>query len=236
MNIVDVIILLILGLGVAIGFKRGFIKQTTMFIGFILVFIIAYLLKNPVAMFMYEHLPFFTFDGFFKGVTVLNILLYEVIAFVLVLSLLKILLKILSFVTGLIEKILKFTIVLGIPSKILGAIVGLIQSFIIVFIVIFFLKQPMFEIKMLNDSSLANNIINDTPILKGVFNDTIAVFDEIYELKDKFKNEPDTNKINKEALDVMLKYDVVKVSSVDRLIKKDKLKIDGIDIILDKYR
>jgi len=236
MNIVDVIILLILGLGVVIGFKRGFIKQTTMFIGFILVFIIAYFLKNPVAMLMYEHLPFFSFDGFFKGVTVLNILLYEAIAFVLVLSLLMILLKILSFLTGVIEKILKFTIVLGIPSKILGAIVGLIQAYIIIFVVLFFLKQPMFEMKMLNDSSLANTIINDTPVLKSVFNDTIVVFDEIYGLKDKFKNESDADKINREALDVMLKYDVVKVSSIDRLIEKDKLKIKGIDTILNKYR
>lgn len=236
MNIVDAIIILILGSGAVIGFKRGFIKQTTMFIGFILMFVIAYFLKNPVVMFMYEHFPFFSFGGFFKGVTVLNILLYEAIAFVLVLSVLMILLKILSFVTGFIEKVLKFTIVLGIPSKILGAIVGLIQAYIIVFVVIFFLKQPMFEMKMLNDSSMANTIINDTPILRGVFDDTLVAFNEIYELKDKFKNETDIDKINREALDVMLKYKVVKVSSIDKLIEKDKIKVNGIDTILDKYR
>jgi uncharacterized membrane protein required for colicin V production len=236
MNIVDVLILLGLGFGVVIGFKRGFVKQTTMFIGFIIVFVIAYFLKNPVAMFMYNHFPFFSFDGFFKGVTVLNILLYEVIAFLIVLSVLMILLRILSFITGLIEKILKATIILGIPSKILGAIVGLIQAYIIVFIVIFFLKQPIFDINAINNSKLSDTIINKTPILKGVFSDTISAFDEIYGLKDKFKDEKDTDKINREALDVMLKYDIVKVGAIDKLIEKDKLNIDGIDTILNKYR
>lgn len=236
MNIVDVLILLALGFGVAIGFKRGFIKQTTMFIGFIIVFIIAYFLKNPVAMFMYNHLPFFSFDGFFKGVTVLNILLYEAIAFLIVLSVLMILLKILSFITGLIEKILKATIILGIPSKIFGAIVGLIQAYIIIFLVLFLLKQPIFDINAINNSKLTDTIINKTPILRGTFNDTAKAFDEIYGLKDKFKNEKDTDKINREALDVMLKYDIVKVGAIDKLIEKDKLNIDSIDTVLNKYR
>ncbi len=49
MNIIDVLIILIIGLGAVVGFKRGFFKETVMTVGFVLVFIISYLFKNPVA-------------------------------------------------------------------------------------------------------------------------------------------------------------------------------------------
>ena len=69
---------------------------------------------------MYEKLPFFNFGGIFKGVTVLNILIYELIAFFVVLAVLFVLLRIFTFFSFMIEKILDLTIILGIPSKILG--------------------------------------------------------------------------------------------------------------------
>ena len=79
MNIVDVIIILFLGLGAVTGFVRGFFKQTVMFVGTILVVVLAFLLKNPLSMILYENLPFFQMGG----LTALNILLYEALAFII---------------------------------------------------------------------------------------------------------------------------------------------------------
>ena len=75
MNIVDVLIILgILLFGVS-GMKRGGIRQIVGTVGFIIVLMLAFYLKNPLAEFLSLHLPFFKFGGVYHGVTALNILL-----------------------------------------------------------------------------------------------------------------------------------------------------------------
>lgn len=235
LTIVDAIIILFLLMGAAIGFKRGVIKSATMFIGMIIVIIISYYLKNPLSKLMYTFLPFFEFSGSLQGVTVLNILIYEALAFIIVFLILTALLNILIKVTGIIEKILKFTIILGIPSKILGAIFGLLEEFIYIFVFLFLLSRVSFTAEYINQSKLANIILDKTPIISNIVEDSCESFEEIYSLKEKYKNQGDTNEYNKEALDILLKYDIITPESARRLIEKDKIKIDGVDSIIKKY-
>lgn len=237
MNIVDLIIIIVILFGAVIGFKRGFTKSLVSAVGLIAIVIIAFLLKNPVSTVLYEHLPFFQFGGVIKGVTVLNIALYELLAFIIVLAILGIVLKILMIATSIFERILTLTIILGIPSKILGAIIGALEWFILVFIGLYVLNMPVVNVKEINNSTLAPKILNNTPILSGVIKDTNAVINEFASIKDKYTDKNvDTNEFNKETLDLFLKYNVVSVDSIDKLIKDNKLKIDGIDEVLVKYR
>lgn len=237
MNIVDLIIIIVILFGAVIGFKRGFTKSLVSAVGLIAIVIIAFLLKNPVSTVLYEHLPFFQFGGVIKGVTVLNIALYELLAFVIVLAVLGIVLKILMIATSIFERILTLTIILGIPSKILGAIIGALEWFILVFIGLYVLNMPVVNVKEIDNSTLAPKILNNTPILSGVIKDTNDVINEFASIKDRYTDKNvDTNEFNKETLDLFLKYNVVSVDSIDKLIKDNKLKIDGIDEILVKYR
>lgn len=237
MNIVDLIIIILILFGAVIGFKRGFTKSLVSAVGLIAIVIIAFLLKNPVSTVLYEHLPFFQFGGVIKGVTVLNIALYELLAFIIVLAILGIVLKILMIATSIFERILTLTIILGIPSKILGAIIGALEWFILVFIGLYVLNMPVVSVKEINNSTLAPKILNNTPILSGVIKDTNDVINEFASIKDRYTDKNvDTNEFNKETLDLFLKYNVVSVDSVDKLIKDNKLKIDGIDEVLVKYR
>ena len=237
MNIVDLIIIILILFGAVIGFKRGFTKSLVSAVGLIAIVIIAFLLKNPVSTVLYEHLPFFQFGGVIKGVTVLNIALYELLAFIIVLAILGIVLKILMMATSIFERILTLTIILGIPSKILGAIIGALEWFILVFIGLYVLNMPVVNVKEINNSTLAPKILNNTPILSGVIKDTNDVINEFASIKDRYTDKNvDTNEFNKETLDLFLKYNVVSVDSVDKLIKDNKLKIDGIDEVLVKYR
>ena len=103
MNIIDIGIVIFILFGAVIGFKRGFTKQLIKTVGSILVIIIAFKLKNPVSKILYQTLPFFKFAGVFKGVTTLNILLYEFIAFLLVVSVLGILLRVLLLASSIFE-------------------------------------------------------------------------------------------------------------------------------------
>lgn len=235
-TIVDAIIILFLLIGALIGFKRGIIQSATIFLGIIFVIILAYYLKNPLSKLMYTYLPFFEFSGALKGVTVLNILIYEAIAFLVVFFVLDAILQIAIKATGILEKILKFTIVLGIPSKIAGAIFGLLEQFIYVFVFLFLLSRLSFTASYINESNLAPKILNNTPIVSSILESSYQAFDEIYSLKEKYENRNDEDSYNREALDILLKYDIITIESTENLIENEKLKIPDVDSILNKYR
>lgn len=237
MNVIDLIIIILILFGAVVGFKRGLTRSLVSALGMIAIVILAFLLKNPVSVLLYEHLPFFEFGGIIKGVTVLNVVLYELLAFVIVLAVLGIALKVLTLVTTIFEKILNATIILGIPSKILGAVVGVLEWFVIVFIGLYILNMPMIHIKEVEESKLAPVILTKTPILSGVINNTTKVVEEFTSIKDKYKDSNvKTEEFNKETLDLFLKYDVVTVESIEKLIDDGKLKINNIEEILNKYR
>src|SRR5574344_1020632 len=113
LTIIDAVFIVFLLFGAAMGFTRGFIKSAVSFIGTIVVFGLAFYLKNPVSEFLYTNLPFFSFGGALEGVSVLNIIIYELIAFLLVVTILEIILKLIVMLSGVLEKILNMTIVLG---------------------------------------------------------------------------------------------------------------------------
>ncbi len=235
-TIVDAIIILFLLIGALVGFKRGIIQSATMFLGIIIVIILAYYLKNPLSKLMYTYLPFFEFSGALKGVTVLNILIYEAIAFLVIFFLLDAILQIAIKATGVLEKILKFTIILGIPSKIAGAIFGLLEQFIYVFVFLFLFSRLSFSAPYVNESILAPKILNNTPIISNIMELSYRSFEEIYGLKEKYNNSNDVDAYNKEALDILLKYDIITIESTENLIKNEKLKIPDVDSVLNKYR
>lgn len=236
MNVFDFIIILFLIMGAIVGFKRGFTHELVSAIGFFLVIILAYILKNPISVFLYEHLPFFKFAGIFKGVTALNIILYEVIAFLIVASILTIILKVLIKVTNLFETLLKFTVILTLPTKIAGMIVGIIESYVWIFIILYILNLPMFDIPIMAESKYKDKILNNTIVLSNITDKSMTIIEEFIDLKDKYEVAPNASEFNRETLDLFLKYDVVSVESIETLRDKDKIKIDNLDELLNKYR
>lgn len=235
MNIIDVIIVLFILSGAVIGFKNGFTRQLVSALGFFIVVILAFLLKNPVSIFLYEHLPFFDFYGIIKGVTVLNIALYEILALFIVMSLFMIIFKIVIFATKIFEKALTLTIFLGIPSKIGGAIIGIIQNYVWAFIILYILTLPVLNID-LSSSKYKNKILDKTLLLSDYISDSVKVIDEFALLKDKYEKTPNAREFNRETLDLFLKYKVVTVDSIETLVKNDKLKINNIKEVLNKYK
>ena len=232
-NLIDVIIIIALGFGAVVGFKKGAIRTGVSFIGLVIAIILASVLRRPIASFMFEHLPFLNFFGAFKGTNVLNILLYEVLAFFIVLAILMIGVGMLNFVANIIEKALDFTIVLGIPSKIIGIIIGFVETYIYVFVVLYILALPMFNFSALHDAKLANNILNNTPILTKTVGSSLDAFQDVYDLKHKnLTNE----QYNRESLDILLKYNITDVETIDKLIQNGKLKIEDVNNILNNYR
>jgi len=232
MNIVDIIIVIFIILSGIVGFKRGVFKQLVLCLGTLLVFYLAYQFKDPVGEFLLLRLPMFDFPNLFKGVITLNILVYQLLAFMIVLAVLLIVFNVIVSITGIFEKILKFTIILGIPSKILGFIGGLIEGYVIAFVILFFLTQPAFSFEPFMESEYANKILTSSPILTDIAKDTVEVIENIYSLKD----EKNTTILNAKILDMMLEKGLVRYEVAKELRDKGKIQFDGIDAVLDKYK
>lgn len=232
-TIVDAIILLIILLGGVIGFKEGVIKELTSIIGLVIVVIVSFSLKNYLSVLFYENLPFFNFWGIFKGIQVLNIVFYEMLAFIIIASLLTAAYRILLSITGLIEKILKATIILSIPSKILGFIVGLIEYYIWVYIALFILTLPVINLKSIYESKTANFIMEKTPFLSKYTEKTLKIYNDLYEIIDNRENKTN-EKVNEEAMNLMLKHEIITKKSAKKLIDSNKVLVED-EHFLDNY-
>lgn len=233
LSITSIIIILFILLGGVIGFKEGVIKKTTSIFGLVLVVILSFVLKNYLSVFFYENLPFIDFWGVFKGIQVLNVIFYEMIAFLLIASVLMIVYKVIIALTGLIETILKATIILSIPSKILGFFVGMLEAYIWIYIALFILTLPIFNIKDIYNSKTAMFILENTPVLSQYTNKTVEIYNNLYEVIDNRDNK--TNKeLNEETIKLMLEYEIITPKSARKLIEKNKVEVNNDDFI-DKY-
>jgi len=233
-GIIDAIILLLILLGGIVGFKEGAIKKLTSVVGLVLVVVLSFMLKNKISFYFYENLPFIDLWGVFKGIQVLNVVFYEVLAFLIIASVLMLVYRILLGITGLIEKVLKATVILSIPSKLLGFVVGMIESYIWVYVVLFILTLPVINLKEVYTSKVANYIMTETPYLSKYTNKTVEVYSNLYEIIDKRDNKSN-EQINEEAMELMLNYDIITVESAEKLIKRNKVSVNN-DNFLDKYK
>ncbi len=236
MNIIDIVIILLILLSGVIGMKRGFFKEIVITIGWIIVFILSFKLKDPLADWLSINLPFFNFGGVFKDVTVINIILYQLIAFLIIYSIIMIIFSVIVSFTGLFEKLLNITIILAIPSKILGFIVGLLEGYFLIFIALFILTQPMFNIGIINDSKLKTTILESTPVFGSMVKNTSNAINDIYVLTEESNYKYDKNEFNKEAINIMLKYKLIKTNYVQKLADAGKIKVNGISEVIDRYR
>lgn len=232
MNIVDIVIVAFLASGAVLGFVRGFFKQTVMFAGTILAIVLSFILKNPLSMILYENLPFFKF----AGVTALNIILYEALAFIICLAVLTTTLSLIIKISNIIEKLLDITIVFALPSKILGMVVGLLQSLVILYVAIYILTIPVFNMPFFNESKYAKIILDKTPIMSKVTDDAVKTFNEIATFTKKEINISDIDDTNNKIVEIMLKNDAVSIESIELLVKKEKIKLTNYDELITKYK
>ena len=237
LNIFDVGIILLLIMFLIVGFKNGVIREAFALIGIIAVFILSFVFKGLLGNLMCIILPFFKLSGIIEGFSVINILIYQIIAFMLVFAILLTIYEIFLKISKFIQKLVNLTIILILPSKILGAVVSLIKGVIVLFAVFIVLMIPLKNSELFTGSTMVNQILYKTPILSQSSNNYINTVEEIYNLAEKVSNKKiSTNAANLELLDMMLKHKIVNKSTVESLVKLHKLDdVNNIETVLQKY-
>ena len=220
-NIIDAVIILFLIAGAVFGYKKGAIQMIAYIIGTIFIIALSWYLKKPVAIFMYTHFPYFRLGGVLKNVYVINILIYQGIAFLLILSILSILLGIIFKFTGILSKIVDKSIILTLPSKIIGTLLGFLEAYIFIFTMLFIFSQFSFSHEILSESKYTNMMLNKTPLTKECRNSYKA----FKEIKDVSNDE----EANSKAIDVLLKYNIITPKTMKKLIKYGKIKAEDLN-------
>ena len=221
LNIFDVGIILLLIMFLIVGFKNGVIREAFSLIGIIAVFILSFVFKGLLGNLMCIILPFFKLSGVIEGFSVINILIYQIIAFMLVFAILLTIYEIFLKISKFIQKLVNLTIILILPSKLLGAVVSLIKGVTVLFAVFIVLMIPLKNSELFTGSTMVNQILYKTPILSQSSNNFINTVEEIYNLAEKVSNkEISTNDANLELLDMMLKHKIVDVNNIETVLQK----------------
>ena len=237
---IDIVIILLLVMFGVVGLKQGIIKEAVQLIGMIVILVIAYIFKSELGNIFCKWLPFFNFNGSpVEGMTTLNILLYQVLGFVLIFTVLYAIYTIILKISGIFQKIVDWTIILLIPSKIGGLIIGLLEGYILLFVLLLIITGlPANFTSNFTNSSLVKTIVYKTPILSSASKDVTNSMKDIYVLVDEVAQKKiTTNEANLKTVDIMLKYDLVTPKTVEQLVILDKLKgIKGIEQVIEKHK
>ncbi len=235
MNVVDILLIIALFIYIAKGFSAGVIKEAVTFIGGLAVIVIAFLLKNPISVYMYENLPFFNFEGELAGISVFSIVLYELIAFLIVAGILLIIYQIIIKFTNILDLFVKITFIFEIPSKILGAVVGFIEGVVVAFFILFICMQFDLTRTPILESKYGKMILEDTPIISNAASPIYNSLKEIYSVVEQYKDHKNRDEVNLKCFDILLKYKVLDKHNAQILIDNKKLNIQGIEGVMSKY-
>jgi uncharacterized membrane protein required for colicin V production len=230
----DIILIAFIIIGTISGIKKGLIKSLVGFVGLVAILILSYSLRIPLANFLIDKMPFFKFSGAIAGLTSLNILLYNVLAFIVIFIVLYCVLSIIMTITGFIDTLLKFTVIWIIPSKIGGAIVGFLESWVFIFIVMFVLSQFNLSTFLVSKSYVANFVLDHTPVIGSYMGGARKAAKDIYErvnlaVKDKNKT---TKELNVEILGIEVSYKLITKEKANELMETGKLGIE--DVLIGK--
>lgn len=237
MSIIDIGIILFILCFIIVSAKQGLIKSAVSLAGFVVIFVIAYTFKEQIGNFLCKYLPFFEFSGNLKGLVSLNILMYQLVGFFMICTVLFAIYSVIMTISGWLQKLVNMTILLKLPSAIGGGIVGLVEGYLFAFIILLLAMIPMQTTKYFKDSVVAKFILYETPIVSESTSDITNSVTEIYTLAEKVANKKiDINEANLKSIDIMIRHKIITPHTVEQLIVLDKLKeVKDIELVLNRY-
>ena len=165
MNFMDIILILIFLYGIYIGWQSGFFRELKDFITFFLVSLIASKVSDILFGLLYKTFPFFNFKGKAQGLKSINIILWKIILYVLIIIALLYLVRKILTKLKIESKILDTQVDVNIISRICGVIFSGLLMVVVIFNIGLILLVPNLNFKALNKSLIIKTVMSKTPIL-----------------------------------------------------------------------
>lgn len=232
MNIVDIIIIVILVLCTLLGLKKGAIKSLVQLLGTVAVLILAYTFKGVLANFLMSFMPFFNFIGY-VGITSINVLVYELISFIVIFVVFYCILNILLSLSGLVESLLKLNVILAVPSRIFGALLGFLDGVMIAFLMSFIMLHLGPTEKLIMNSNMGIIVLERTPFVGTVLARTTLAMEEINALVNNMTENTNLDSVNAQALQVLIHYQIISKEDAQKLIEDKKVDLENVTFALN---
>ena len=220
--VVSIFVILIIISDIIDGYKKGFLESGVKFLKTLVAMLIAYFCKAPLSKYMYLNLPFFQLEGIFKGVSSLNVIIYEIIAFFVIFALVLLIINIVSAILKLDEKVLRLVSIIGVPNKIMGAVINGLKSIVLLYfgLSLFFVGANFMKWDV--GESLGTYIV-EMPLLKNTFGNILDSCNEITDLAVEYENIQDKEELNNKSIDILLEYDIISEENLELLIESGKI-------------
>ncbi len=162
MEIIDALLIIIFAVGVYYGYIKGILKNITDFLALFVAMLLASVLKTPISNMLYKFLPFFNYK---EGLYSLNLIIYQLIIYALLILLFLGIYQMIIMKTKLKDVIVETEIETPFVSKILGALVGGPLLILFTYNILLVLVSPIFNIEEINDSKFVKGLLDKTPII-----------------------------------------------------------------------
>ena len=199
MNLVDAILIVILIIGIIDGFRLGAVRSVVGFFGTLIVFFLSWILKSSLADVLIKVFPQL------GGNAAISVLIYHILAFIILLIVFSIIYRVILKLTNVVEKVMDATIILGFVSRVIGGVFGFIKMYIFMFIVLFIIS--IFNFSFMNKSKVNNFILNKTPMLAPIVENTWNAIKDVYEsnnIEEAIKSLFENNIITEENMNKIL--------------------------------
>ncbi|TDQ39173.1 CvpA family protein [Aureibacillus halotolerans] len=169
----NLVLLLILFIGIMVGLRRGLILQVVHLAGLVLSFVVAFMYYKELGEKITLWVPYSGAEegafSLFENAPFLEQAFYNGVAFAILFFVTKVILQILG---TMLDFLADLPILHGI-NRILGAVFGFVEVYLIVFVLLYVgALLPVEQVQeAIDHSSIAKNIIEQTPILSQQIKD-----------------------------------------------------------------
>jgi len=125
------------------------------------------------------------------------------------------------------------TVFLSIPSKIIGLFVGALEFYVYLFIALYILNMPIFNLNIINESKFGSAMLENTPILSELIDDTVEVYSDVWNII-KHREDKTNKEVNTLVLATLLDNDLITIESARKLVESNHIIIED-KSILDDY-
>ena len=220
--IIDLVLLAFVIAFTSDGWKKGMFETVIRFVGFCICAVVAYLFKDKLSVILYTHLPFIKFGGLLKVAPAINILLYEILAFILIYTVAMIIFSLFLKMTNIIDKAIMKLPIVGFFNQLAGAVIAFIESIVILYFAVFLFNAGANLFGFEVEKSWADNILKIS-LFDEKFGNELKSINEIGKISRDSSDEENKEELNDDVIDVLLKYNIVSKENLDLLINSGKL-------------
>ena len=220
MNYVDILLIIIMVFGLYLGWTAGFFKSIIDLITFYVCSIISNIISSLIINPLYTALPFLNLAGKSEGIKAINIIVWRVVIYIFILIVLLLIISSISKKFKVREFLLDSMVDTSLILRIFGVLFFFPITIIFLLHLILFFNLPIFNLKDIKESKVANTIMTEVPVISSL--DKKIYESENYAIEQINGDNPkETYKdINDDILNNLIDNGIVKSSASDKLESK----------------